>query len=539
MKNKLLQVALAIILIASPKINFAQAPALGAVASFVLFSSNGAVKNTSASQVTGDVGTNNGSNTGFGNVNGVMHAPDITTAKAAADLLTAYNQLKNTVAPLTHAPGLGGDTLKAGVYAIGAASTLTGIMTLNALNDPNAVFIFKINGPLSTGPNSKIRLINGALACNVFWMIEGLLDMASGSTLRGTLIVNNAGINMATGDTLEGRALTTTGALTLGGVMANTPIGCGSPVLTGPAAPNLGSAGCYAIFSANGSVSNSGTTKITGDVGTNVGLTTGYDPLLVNGTIHPKPDGSTAAAASDLLKAYSYLNTLAYDINLLYPAQFGNNLVLTPHTYLLDAATTFTGNVYLNGQGNANAVFVIKINGAIASSAYAKVILTNGTLEKNVYWKIEGAVNLDTYTQFTGTIVTNNGALGTLNTGVVLKGRALTTGGAITTTAMTATTVPTGCLVTGINSVYADANNAVSVSPNPFNGQTTLTILNASPSNASELNVYSILGALVMTKTVTEQTTTLDANLPSGIYYYQVINQNNKTVFNGKLVSQH
>ena len=64
--------------------------------------------------------------------------------------------------------------------------------------------------------------------------------MASGTTMRGTIIANNAAINMNTGDTLEGRALSTTGAVTVDGVLAYTPIGCGSPVLTGPTAPMLG-----------------------------------------------------------------------------------------------------------------------------------------------------------------------------------------------------------------------------------------------------------------------------------------------------------
>jgi hypothetical protein len=45
---------------------------------------------------------------------------------------------------------------------------------------------------------------------------------------------------------------------------------------------------------------------------------------------------------------------------VLYPVQFGNNLVLTPHTYLMEAAAVLTDSVYLNAQGNANAVFVKK-----------------------------------------------------------------------------------------------------------------------------------------------------------------------------------
>ena len=101
---------------------------------------------------------------------------------------------------------------------------------------------------------------------------------------------------------------------------------------------------------------------ITGDVGTNSGSPTGFDTAYVNGTVHQVPDISTAQCAADLQVIYNYLNLLPVDIELLYPAQFGNGLVLTPHTYLMDAATVFTDTVFLNAQGNANAVFVIKIN---------------------------------------------------------------------------------------------------------------------------------------------------------------------------------
>ena len=372
-----------------------------------------------------------------------MHDGDGASAQCAADLLIAYNQLNSIVPTFFPSSLLGnGDTLIAGVYSISSAATLNLNLTLNAKGNANAVFIFQIQGPLSANANSKIHLINGAKACNVFWKVEGLVSMASGTTMRGTIIANNAAINMNTGDTLEGRALSTAGAVTIDGVLAYTPIGCGSPILTGPQAPDLGSSACYSIFSSDGAVSNSGITNVTGDVGTNVGLTTGFDTLLVKGKVHLIPDVSTAACAADLLVAYNYINTLPYDIELLYPAQFGNNLVLTPHTYLLNAATVFTDSLFLNAERNSDALFVIQINGALSTSTYSKVLLINGTQAKNVYWKIDGAVSINNYSIFCGTIICNNGALGALNTGVTLNGRALTTNGALTTTAITTTMIP-------------------------------------------------------------------------------------------------
>lgn len=542
MKTHVLRLFTAVILLLLPAINFGQAPDLGTAAGFVLFSSVGAVTNTGVSQVTGNVGTNSGSSTGFGNVNGVMHDNDGASAQCATDLLVAYNQLNATVPGFFPAPLLGnGQVLTAGVYSIGGAATLNLDLTLNAEGSSSAVFIFQIQGSFSTGAGSKVNLVNGALACNVFWKVEGLVSMASGTTMRGTVIANNAAINMNAGDTLEGRALSTTGAITIDGTLAYTPIGCGSPVLTGPAPPNLGTTECYALFSANGPVSNSGITTVTGDIGTNVGLTTGFDPLLVTGTIHPIPDVSTAQCASDLGTVYTYLNTLPYDIELLYPAQFGNSLVLTPHTYLLNAATTFTDTLYLNAMGKPDAVFVIQMNGALSTSTYSNVKLINGTQAKNVYWKIDGAVSINNYSVFVGTIICNNGALGALNTGVRLNGRALTTTGALTTTAMSAImpTLPSNCGPVGIAPAGGiSSDEAVVIYPNPFIKKFTVMINDEAQIRNTEMQIYNILGKLVLNRSFTKQVTVVEpVGLLTGIYLYK-ITVNGKSILSGRLVSQ-
>lgn len=538
MKNQLFFIAATAALL-SPAFTFGQAPNLGTAAGYILFTTNGAVSNSGISHITGNVGTNNGSSTAFGNVNGNLHDGDGASAQCAADLLAAYNQLNGTTPAFFPAPLLGnGQTLNAGVYSISGNATLNLDLTLNAQGNPGAVFIFQVQGAFSTNASSKIRLINGALACNVFWKVEGMVNMASGTTMRGTIIANNAAIKMNTGDTLEGRALSIAGAITIDGVLAYTPIGCGSPALTGPAAPALGTAACYGLFSSNGAVTNTGNTYVTGDVGSNTNAPTGFNPLFITGSLHATPDGSTAQCASDLLIAYNYLNTLSSDIELLHPAQFGNNLVLTPHTYLLDAATVFTDSLYLNAQNNSNAVFVIKINGALSTSTYAKVNLINGAQARNVYWKIEGAVNINNYSVFKGTIICNNGALGAINTGVQLDGRALTTNGALTTTATTVTTG--GCstqtvIATGFSKLKMDEK--MMLYPNPFSGLVQITNP-AAGNGAYAIKIYSMLGVELIHTSLDRAVTTVETNnLPAGIYFYN-ISGSNKIIQSGKLVKQ-
>ena len=537
MKKTLTTFLTAAFLLSTPTIIFGQAPNLGTTANFVLFSTDGAVTNTGITHLTGKVGTNNGSNTGFGNVNGGMHAADVVTSQAAADLLVAYNQLNSATPGFFPAPLLGnGTTLNAGVYAVTGASTLNGTLTLDAQNNANAVFIFQISGPLSTNANSKVKLINGALACNVFWKVEGLVDMAAGTSMKGTVIANNAGINMNSSDTLEGRALSTTGAIMIDGVLAYTPIGCGSPTLTGPIAPSLGEAGCYGIFSADGPVQNAGTSNVVGDVGTNVGLTTGFNALLVTGTIHATPDVSTANAAADLLVAYNYVNALGHDIELLYPAQFGGNLVLTPHTYILNGGTTFTDTLYLNAQGVASAVFVIKVEGAFETSTFSNVVLINGTQAKNVFWMVNGAVDRADSSVFNGTII-SQGAID-LYTGVEINGRALTGVGSLTTNAINsaAAIVLGNCNIVSINEI--NANTTVTIYPNPFTNSTTITLDKMDNFNKVELRLYTILGEEIMSTNITSTSTTINtSNLSSGVYFYKLIGDN-QLIKSGKLVSQ-
>ena len=452
MKSKLLFIVTTFALLFFSKTNFGQVISLGSdAAKFVIFTSSGAVGDNvvSHSHITGDVGTNTaGSITGFGNVNGVMHdGPDAATTACGIALAATIAQINSDPATIFPPSGsLGsGVIFTPGVYSIPGNATLTLDLTLDAQNDPNAEFIIKIGGTFSTNTLSRVKLINGALACHVYWQITGFVSMASLSTMRGNIISGGA-ITMGSGDSLEGRIFSTpAGAINIDGITAFTPIGCNSPFLTGPHIPNLASAACYTIFSSNGALNGNLSSTSIGDVGSNsVASVTGWNAGNVTGILHLTPDPSTIQCAIDVSKLYDTLNAMVPDIELLYPSQFGNNLVLTPHVYLMNSGgafgpAAFTDSLYLDAQGNANGVFVIKIiGGALTTSTYSKVKLINGAQSKNVFWMVDGAVSINNYSVFRGTIVVSAGALNLVNTGVVLDGRALTLTGAITTAGLVA-----------------------------------------------------------------------------------------------------
>jgi len=300
--------------------------------------------------------------------------------------------------------------------------------------------------------------------------------------------------------------------------------------------PAMGMTTGYALFSTNGSVSNSGMTYVTGDIGTNVGLTSGFDPLNVTGFIHPMPDNATNMCTGSLLMLYNSLNLLAPNVELLNPAQFGHSMVLTAQTYHLNAATMLTDTLYINALNDPNAVFCIQINGALTSVAKSKVLLINGAQSKNVFWKIEGAITLNDSTEFKGMVVVNNGAI-VLKQGVVLDGAAFTTTGSISIAGSTIVS-PYAGVSTGVEPIVVNPDVELTVAPNPFGSFTTINLKNDSKYMNCNFSIYNTVGVEVLTSTVSKQLITLDTSrLSAGIYFYK-LSDHNTIIQSGKLISQ-
>lgn len=192
-------------------------------------------------------------------------------------------------------------------------------------------------------------------------------------------------------------------------------------------APVLGRVSTFALFTSAGAFSNNGTSVITGDIGTHVGALTGFPPGTVNGTIHIA-DSVTALAVANLGTAYASLNALTCDSTI--GATMGNGQILTPKVYCITTLATINGTLTLNALGNPNAVFVIKVNGALSTTIATQILIVNSANINNVYWQVNGAFSLGDSTVFKGTVIAN-GAISLLPFSSIL-GRGLTTAGAIT-----------------------------------------------------------------------------------------------------------
>lgn len=179
-----------------------------------------AVTCTTFATITGDLGI---SPSGASSITGPCTVTGTTNVAAAAagaktDLVTAYNVLAG-LSCNTDLSGqdLGGMTLTPGVYCFSSSAQLTGTLTLNALGNPNAVFIFQIGSTLTTGSSSSVSVINGgpASSCGVSWQVGSSATLGTATAFAGNIVALSS-ITLNTGASVTGgRVLARNAAVTL------------------------------------------------------------------------------------------------------------------------------------------------------------------------------------------------------------------------------------------------------------------------------------------------------------------------------------
>ena len=208
--------------------------ALGTAANFAVLAGS-TVTNTGPTVINGDLGLSPGTAvTGFppGQVNGTVHAADGAALQAKTDLGAAYDDAGGRPTTATVPVELGGTTKTPGVYDSPAGTFgITGTLTLDALGDPNAAFIFKAASTLITASASGVNLVNGAQSANVFWVVGSSATLGTYSILRGNVLAL-ASITVTTGVTVDGRTLARTAAVTLDTNTITRPAGVQQPVDT-------------------------------------------------------------------------------------------------------------------------------------------------------------------------------------------------------------------------------------------------------------------------------------------------------------------
>jgi hypothetical protein len=148
-------------------------------------------------------------------LSGALHAGDAYAQSAHNSLATAYGQLAGMTCTVPVTTDLGGQTLQPGVYCSSAAQTITGEVFLDALGDPNATFVIQSTTTLLTAAGSRVTLLNGAQAGNVYWVVGSSATLGAGSFITGNVIAFTS-ITLGSNVTMVGRALAVGAAVTLG-----------------------------------------------------------------------------------------------------------------------------------------------------------------------------------------------------------------------------------------------------------------------------------------------------------------------------------
>jgi hypothetical protein len=253
---------------------------------------------------------------------------------------------------------------------------------------------------------------------------------SSGDTAVATLNPNGAANSgLATG--VSTGTSTITAALDL--IEGSTVLTVTAALADNPTAPNLGETERFVILASQAITTTSGSAISNGDLGImdqarsyyagfTVGATAGSFVELANGIsfapddstppyVIPPPYASTVAfinqVRTDLGIAYTFL---AADPNpsaptQVCPVELGSQ-TLTRGVYKTASNVTIqTGDLTLDAQNDPDSVFIFSIGGTLTTGAPGgNIVLQNGALAKNVFWRTAGKTTLGTNTIFQGNV---------------------------------------------------------------------------------------------------------------------------------------
>lgn len=270
-----------------------------------------------------------------------------------------------------------------------------------------------------------------------------------------------------------------------------------TPAYAADAPVGLGTAGSYAVLGGQ-TVTNTGPSVLNGDLGLSpLNAITGFPPGQVLGTVHAG-DTNAAQAQSDLTTAY---NDAAGRPSSAAAGVFVSETLL-PGVYTAGSAMALNGALTLDGQGNANSVFIFQAGSTLTTASGSSIVLTNGAQACNIFWQVGSSATLGTGTSFKGNIMALTSI--SVTTGVTIEGRALARNGSVTLDTNVffrpgCATTPTG---TGTGTATATPTETTTVTPT----QTT-TVAATQTTTALATQTATATGTATQTANTTPSTT--------------------------------
>lgn len=197
--------------------------------------------------------------------------------------------------------------------------------------------------------------------------------------------------------------------------------------------PTLGTASTYSIL-AGSQVTNTGATTINGNVGISPGIGaaphyTGFGTVTLGGVIH---DADVAAGIAMGDKNTAYANIAGQGCDVTYAGAFKElaGMILAPGVYCADSFHLTGGTLTLNGGSSGVWIFKSTSDLIITGGAAAKVTITGGGLECNVWWSAVSSATFDAGSSLVGNILADTSV--TFAAGASLNGRAFARTAAVT-----------------------------------------------------------------------------------------------------------
>lgn len=187
----------------------------------------------------------------------------------------------------------------------------------------------------------------------------------------------------------------------------------------------LGSAAQFAVLGASATTST-GNTVLTGSIGVYPGTSMTGTINFTEGKVLSSDDAMLAQI--DSLKAYNTLTALTGAVSK-QGVDLGG-LILNPGIYSFNSSAALTGVLFLDAQGDSNAIWVFQIGSTLTAATGSKVIMINQGSALNVYWLIGTSLTILANCEMSGNMLVSVSA--TINTEASLVGRVLARAGAVT-----------------------------------------------------------------------------------------------------------
>ncbi len=337
---------------------------------------------------------------------GLVYTATITTGAQGTNgmFLTTARVWTFTAAGMAPAPMVMMSTPPSGALnvSVNVNPTATFSQSMNATTINNLTFTLSQGITTITGMVTLNALTNTATFAPTVPLTAGLLYTATITT----------GAQSSTGVAL---AMDFTWTFTTGAACVVAPVA-------------LGVAADFAVL-AGSTVTNTGLTVITGDVGVYAGTAiTGFGPGIINGTQYAGI--APADTAQDNLTT-AYNDAAGRTLCVVSVAGNLGGTTLPPGLY---KSTSFlevsSGDLVLDAQGDANAVWIFQMASGLTINTSRRVLIIGGGSAANVFWQVGTSAVLQTDSVMVGTIMADQSI--SFATRASLVGRALARIGAVT-----------------------------------------------------------------------------------------------------------